>query len=249
MCIFLFRRIHIHPQDFCLWETSSHHLLDLLRSGLKFSDKTGPALRADPNLRLLISTVMADHFPSFMNGKGYIAVWTLDHMSTFPAGHKSRISTPVQKQYDLLSPLQPLFHQTLQLSAQDRMIPVLQFFPHIYSIHLCHLLHSGTMPHFIQNILTLPRPVHRLHRGRRTSKDNACILFFCSLDRSFPCMIPGNLLTFVSRLMFLVDHHQSKIRKWCKQGRAGTDHHIDLSPLCTHHLIITFPRRKPGIHN
>ncbi len=135
---------------------ASHHILDLLRSGSKFSDKTGPALRALRNLRLLISTVMADHFSTFVYGQGYITVWTLDHMSTLPAGNNTRISTPIQKQYDLLFP-HPTGLPSDFATSHSRWIGFhSSVLSHVYSIHSCHLLHSGTVPHFIQNILTIP---------------------------------------------------------------------------------------------
>ena len=49
--------------------------------------------------------------------------------------------------------------------------------------------------------------------------------------------------------MLLINDYKPEIWKRGEKCGSGTDHHIHLSRLGTHHLIIPFSRRKPGIHN
>ena len=244
MGILFLRRIHIHAEYSCLWESCLHHVLDLLGSCAEFSDITGTAFRTLRHLRLFITTVMADHFSTFVYRQGYITVRAFHYMATFSAGNKTRISSAIQKQHNLLFCIQSVFNQFLQLLTQDGTVSILQFLSHINCMHSRHLLHMRTILHLVKLILTKPCPIHCLHRRSCTSEHNACIFYFCPVDCYFSCMITWHLLTLVGWFMLFVNNDQTQIRKWSKKCRAWSDHHIDLALLRTHHLIVTFSGRQ-----
>ena len=166
------------------------------------------------------------------------------YMATFSAGNKTRISPAIQKQHDLLFCIQSVFDQFLQLLTQDGSVSILQFFTHVYCIHSCHLLHMGTVLHLVKLIFTKSCPVHGLHGRSCASKHYTGIFYFCPVDCHFSCMIAWHLLTLVGWFMLFVNNDQPQIRKWSKKCRTWSDHHIDLAPLCTHHLIVTFSGRQ-----
>ena len=244
MGILFLRRIHIHAEYSCLWESCLHHVLDLLGSCAEFSDITGTAFWTLRHLRLFITTVMADHFSTFVYRQGYITVRAFHYMATFSAGNKTRISPAIQKQHDLLFCIQSVFDQFLQLLTQDGSVSILQFFTHVYCIHSCHLLHMGTVLHLVKLIFTKSCPVHGLHGRSCASKHYTGIFYFCPVDCHFSCMIAWHLLTLVGWFMFFIYNDQPQIRKWSKKCRTWSDHHIDLALLRTHHLIVTFSGRQ-----
>jgi len=101
MSVFFPGRIHIHAEHSRLGKAPLHDVLDLLGPRLKFSDMSGTAFRADIRLCLLMSAVMADHFPAPVKRKRHVAVRTFYNIAALPTGNKSRIPSPVQKQHDL----------------------------------------------------------------------------------------------------------------------------------------------------
>ena len=244
MGILFLRCVHIHTKYSCLWESCLHHILDLLGSCAEFSDITGTAFRTLRHLWLLIATVVADHFSTFVYRQGHITVWTLHYMTTFSAGNKPRISSAIQKQHDLLLRIQSVFDQFLQFLAQNRAVSIFQFFTHVYCIHSCHLLHMRTVLHLIKLIFTQSCPVHGFHGRSCTSEHDTGIFHFCPVNCHFSCMITRHLLTLVCRFMFLINNDQPQIRKWSKECGTWTDHHVNLALLCTHHLIVTLSGRQ-----
>ncbi len=49
--------------------------------------------------------------------------------------------------------------------------------------------------------------------------------------------------------MLLVNNNHANLRKRSKQRRSWTDHHINLSILRPHELVIPFAAREPGMHH
>ena len=108
MSILPFCRIRIHPQDPCLRKCFFYNFLYLLCTRPKASDKRGAAFRAGPHSQCLIATIMADQPAAPMQRKRHITVRAAHYLAARPAGYKSGIPAPVQKQHRLPVLLQHL---------------------------------------------------------------------------------------------------------------------------------------------
>ena len=109
--------VHIHPQYPGSRKRCLHDVLDLLGACPEFTDMRRTTFRTLSCPWRGVAAVMASHPSVPVDRQGDITVGTLDHMSALPAGNKSRITSPVQKQHDLFFLVQPVPHQPRQFPA------------------------------------------------------------------------------------------------------------------------------------
>ena len=122
LCVFSGNRIAVKPQDSCGWKALLYLRLNLLRAKPECTQILAPAFRACGRHPLRVPAIVAYQISAPVQSQRNIAVRAPEGMAAGGTDHRARIPSAVQKEHDLLPPLQRIFHLGPQRAAQNHAV-------------------------------------------------------------------------------------------------------------------------------
>src|SRR4051812_18226375 len=153
--------------------------------------------------------------------EGDSAIDALQFLAARAAKHYGRVPTPIQKDHHLFASIQSAANLFDQLAREELVLSrLLKFLARVDNFYLRQRTLLHTLAQFDQTVFSLTGVMVGLERWSRRSQYHGGSGELPAHDRDIASVVARRLLLLIRRIMFFIDHYESKILHGCKNSRS-----------------------------